>query len=487
MKTGELASAMEFPVTGLIILVAAIWFFFFKPRLLYSVLIISIPFSATAVVNFTWAGAASGEQEKSLMAWQFFAMLWVLREALSCLPQWKRRGWFLTRRERIWLLAFLGALIASLTVPLVLNGTEWVMSWVVGPFYRGPAMIQLRFTSYNVTQSAYMVFGVLFTIFVAAKNWLPERLFYTLRLYAGSCIFAAAWGIYQLWCNLTGHAYAAQIFNTSRNFSATGYTETLTAGTLLVGRISSVATEPSVLAEELLIALAVLMVCLGLRHPVLRHGWNGLAVALIGIVLLMSTSSTAYFGILAALALSGVTLSRVGSQQWKHYLTIAVVVLAVGALLTVLVPLVSKIGQTAILLKYINGSGQTRLESVQIAVRDFLRYPILGVGWKAVDSWDFLVLLLANTGLIGTLAFGGFLLPTFRGLWEFTLRRNLMAAVLLPVLALVVILDEGAGLNYATGYNWLFFGLAVGALAVAKSARPFGAAIQRALLGTNTP
>src|SRR5690348_5828212 len=166
---------MELTYIGMAILAVALWSFVFSPRCLYSALIISIPFSATAVINFTWAGAAYGETNKSLMAWQLFAILWVVRESFSGLPQWQRRGWFLTRRSRFWLVAFLVALAASLTVPLILRGTAWTHTWVNSLSYRGPADVPLQFSSYNVTQSTYIVFGVLFAIFIAAENWRTEK------------------------------------------------------------------------------------------------------------------------------------------------------------------------------------------------------------------------------------------------------------------------------------------------------------------------
>ncbi len=454
---------MEIPFIGLLILILAAWFFVFSPRLLYVALIVSIPFSATAVVNFLWGGEAYGGAEKDIMAWQLFAVLWVLREAISGIPPWHRLGWFRTKSVRARLLVFLAALAASLTVPLLLNGTAWVWSWANSLFYRGPAEIPLRFTLFNITQSAYVVFGVLFAVFIAAENSQSKRLLHTLKLYVSSCVFAAAWGLIQLWCNVAGYTYAASIFNTGKNFSALGYTETLGTGSLAtIGRISSVATEPSVLAEELLLAFVVLMVCLGFRRPILRRGWNWFAIVLIGVVLLASTSTTAYAGMFAAPLLSAVALALAGSRRWRHYVAVTTIVLAVGALLVVCLPLGNTIYQAAIMLKYVNGSGVTRLESVRIAAQDFLRYPILGVGWGAVTSWDLLFLLLANTGIIGALAFGGFLVPVIKGLWRLAAQRNFAASVLLPAIVLALMLAEGDGLSYGIGYYWFIFGLAAG-------------------------
>lgn len=463
---------MSTPVTGIFILAAAACFFLFWPRYLYPALIISIPFSATAVINFNLASAAYGETAKSLMAWQLFAVLWVLHEVISGVPPWRRIGWFLTRRSRNWLLIFLASLFASLTVPLILNGTAWVHSWVTYPGYLGPSTIPLALTSHNLTQSAILVFGVLFTIFVAAENCSPARVLYTLKLYVGSCLFVASWGLFQFWCQLRGRAYPAGIFNTSENVVALGYKQVYEAGNVIVGRISSATLEPGVLAMEVLVALLVLVVCLEVKRAILPRGWNWLAIVVISAVLLLSTSTTAYFGLFAVVALTGLVLARAGSGRWKHQLFVAVGFLTAGALMLIYVPLVNQILEAAIFLKYLNGSGATRIESVWIAGKEFLRFPILGVGWGTVNSWDLVIFILSNLGIIGMLAFMGFLLPALRRLWSLVGRGDLLAAVLFPVLVLVVILAEGDGFTCGLAYDWFVFGLAAGATCAARPMFP---------------
>lgn len=463
---------MTVPVTGAIILVVAVWFFLFSPRLLYPALIISIPFSATAVINFNLASAAYGETEKSLMAWQMFAVLWFMHGVISGVPPWRRIGWFLTRRSRNWLLIFLASLFASLTVPLILNGTGWVHSWITYPGYLGPSTIPLALTSHNLTQSAILVFGVLFTILVAAENCSSVNVLYTLKLYVGSCFFVASWGLFQFWCQLRGKPYPAGIFNTSENVVALGYKQVYGAGNVIVGRISSATLEPGVLAMEVLAALLVIVVCLEVRHAILPRGWNWLAIVVIGVVLLLSTSSTAYFGLLAVPLLTGLVLARAGSERWKHQLFAAMGCLTFGALMVIYFPLVNQILKAAIFLKYLSGSGATRIESVWIAAREFLRFPILGVGWGTVNSWDLVIFLLSNLGIIGLFAFMGFLLPALRRLWCLVGRGDLLAAVLFPALVLVVILAEGDGFTCGLAYNWFVFGLAAGATSAARPMLP---------------
>ncbi len=449
---------MTVPITGVLIIIAGVFFFFFAPEYLYAAMIISIPFSATAVANVGWGGT-----EKGVSAWLFLGALWVLRQTVSGVPPWRTAGWFASRRARWGLLAFLGAVVASLSVPLLLNGTAWVQD----PMVASNETTSLRFGMYNVTQTAYLAFGVLLAIFAASENCRSARLFYTLKLYVGSCAFAAAWGLFELWCDVSGRAYPAYIFNTNAGESALGYMEVLDMAEGSVTRISSVALEPSVLAQELLLAFVVLLVCLGLRRSLLGKRWDYAVLVLIATTLLASTSSTAYTGILAALVVAVVALSRAG-KPWKLYLALAGIAVAAGALLTAAVPLAGQIVDMMVLSKFETGSGFERLHSVELAAQDFMRYPLLGTGWHTVNSMDLMFLILANTGLVGLIAFAYFLLPVLRGLWMSAREGKFAGVVLLSGVALMVLLAEAAGLTYAAGYIWLVFGLGAGAVIAAR-------------------
>jgi hypothetical protein len=440
---------MTVPITGALIVIAGVFFFLFAPKLLYAAMIVSIPFSATAVANVGWGGG-----EKGVAAWLFLGSLWVLRQIVSGLPPWRTPGWFASRRARYGLLAFLGAVVASLSVPLLLNGSAWVPD----PLLVSNETIPLRFGMYNLTQTAYLAFGVLLAVFVAAENCRSARLFYTLKLYVGSCAFAAVWGLFELWCGLTGHAYPDYIFNTNAGESAQGFMEVLDLAEGALARISSVALEPSVLAQELLLAFVVLLVSLGLRRPLLGKKLDYAVLVLIGSTLLASTSSTAYTGILAAMIVAAVTLSRAGKPS-KPYLLLAGTAVTAGALVTAVVPLAAQVFDMMVLSKFEGGSGLERLRSIEFAMQDFIRFPLLGTGWHTVNSMDLVFLILANTGLVGLIAFVSFLFPVLSGLWKSAKERKLAAMVLLPSVALMVLLAEAAGLTYAAGYIWMVFGL----------------------------
>lgn len=458
---------MTIPITGALILILGVGFFLFRPALLYPATIISIPFTATAVVNFGWANAA-GSWGRSLEIWQFFFTLWICREAISHLPPWRRTGWFLTRRARNGLFAFFAAAFLSLSVPLVLNGTTWVRR----PTPLTDEMIPLRLSSFDLTQLAYLAFGLLFAAMIAAENSNSRKLSQTLRLYVGSCSFVAAWGLLELWCELTKHAYPAGIFNTSTNISASGYEETdLVDGFGRIGRLSSVTQEPSVLARVLLYALVALIVCRALGKPVFQRKWDLFVTLLIALTLLGSASSTAYFGILLALFVAILALYRMGKSV-KLYAALTVGTVAAGVLVAWLVPFANSVLAMFILDKYQTGSGMTRMHSVTLAIGAFLGHPLLGMGWHNVDSYDLLFLILANTGFVGLLAFASFVFPVFRGLWVSARKRKASAVIFLSVFVLAILLAEATSPAYVAGFFWLALGLGAGAAVAAQSESP---------------
>lgn len=449
---------MSIPVTGAVIIAVGFWLFFFAPRFLYGAMIISIPFSATAVANLD-----SGGEGKGIAAWLFLGTLWVFRDAISGLPTWRKQGWRLTRRARWALLGFLGAVITSLCVPLVLNGTAWLPD----PVWNQAVPIQFSF--YNVTQTGYLGFGVLLAILIAAENCRASRLFWTLRLYVGSCVFVAAWGLLQFWCNVTGHGYPAYVFNTSASTTALGYKESVALSVGALSRVSSAALEPSVFAEELLIALVVLLVSVRIRRSILSNVWDYVGVAVIVAGLLVCTSTTAYVGSLITLVVAATTLAR-ARRPARIYFVLVGVVSCLAALAAAVVPLLGQLASAVLTDKLQTNSGVDRLQSVTLAAHDFLRYPIFGVGWHAVVCSDLIFLILANTGLVGIAAFGWFVLPVLRGLWADVKREVWTAMMLLPAMGLALILAEASGLSYATGYIWVILGLGAGALVASRNA-----------------
>jgi len=454
---------MSFPITGVLLLVLSVYFFFFAPRLLYLAAVFLLPFSAMAVVNVGWGGG-----EKGIAAWIFVAVLWMVRTAVSPKPFWRCAGWHLTRRARTLLLLLLVCGFISLLVPLILNGTAWV------PYFRiySNRTIPLRLDSQRITQTGYFAFGIIFTIFVAVENCNPKRLLQSVRAYIASAIFVSLWGFVQLGCVLTGHAYPAFLFNNSMGTSAQLFTEQLSA--LNLHRISSVATEPSKLAFSMLLAFILLVVAIGLRKPILSRKWDMAALLLVTSALLISTSTTAYLGLAIASCLAVAVLARAGAIRWR-YVVMAGGMAAAGVAIVLSVPLVRSLVELVILNKAQGYSAQERVHSVALGARAFSQYPIFGISWNAANSSDLVFQFLSSLGIVGFTILSVFLIGEIRRLWNGPKQGSRWSISLLAAVCLMLALSQATGFPFAMGFVWFTLGLGLAAPFIVS--RPLAAAV----------
>lgn len=451
---------MTFPITGMLLLVLSVYFFFFAPRMLYLTAVFLIPFSAMAVVNFGW-----GEGEKGIGAWIFVGALWMVRTAISNRPFWRHPGWRLTHRARIKLLALLACGFVSLLVPLILNGTTWIQSYRFDLNETTP----LRLSADRITQTGYFAFGVIFLIFVAVENCDPRRLLQSVRVYIASAVFASVWAFVQLSCILTGHAYPAFLFNNSMGTSAQLYTQELSA--LGLHRVSSVGVEPSEFAFSMLLAFIILMVAIGLRRPVLPRKWGMGALLLIAAALMVSTSSTAYAGLALASCLAVVVLARAGAIRWR-YVAIAACAVIAGLAIALSSPFISDLVDLVVLNKGQSYSAQERLHSMMVGAQYFTKYPVFGISWNAANSEDLLLQIMSSLGIVGFAVFAVFMVGELRKLWRGSAQGSPWSIIFLAAVILTLVLSEATGFPFAMGYVWFAWGLGISAPFIV--ARPAG-------------
>lgn len=442
---------MHFPITGVLLVVLGVYFFFFAPRWLYLATVFLLPFSAMAVVNFGW-----GEGEKGIAAWMFMGTLWMLRTAISRRPFWRHRGWRLTRRARTELLALLACGFISLLVPLIMNGTTWIQSYRLN----SSEAIPLQLDAGRITQTGYFAFGVIFIIFVAIENCDPRRLLESVRAYIASAIFVSVWGFVQLWCILTGRTYPAFLFNNSMGTSAQFYVEKFWQ--LDLHRISSVAVEPAQLAFSLLLAFVMLLVTIGLRRPIFSRKWDMFALLMVTAALLISTATTAYAGMVIASFVAIVLLAREGAIRW-FYVFFAAGVVASGLAVALTVPIISDLVDFVILNKAQGYSATERLHGSAVAAHYFFEYPIFGLSWNAVGAGDLVLALLAGLGVVGFTAFAVFLGDELWRLWKAPARGSRWSIIILAAVGLMLALSEASGFPFAMGYGWFTLGLGISA------------------------
>jgi len=449
---------MHLTLIGVVLIPIGIYGYFFAPNLLYVGTIFFLPFSATSIVNFGFMDATKG-----IPALFYFGTLWMLSAGPGTLQRcraWRSQPMQTTVRR---LRAFMLAVGLSLLMPIWINGGLTVEPYEPGTVEAGP----LRFTSRNITQTMYLLFGVLLTLFLAARNSRLGELRKTLRIFLMSSFFVSCWGMLQWFCYSAGVTYPAYIFNTSLVESATGYTQTL--DDLGITRVSSVATEPSMFAQFSLIALVFAIFAVASGRVVISKLWDRAVVYALVIVLLLTTSTTAYVGLalVVPVSLLGLWYLRRLKPGFVAAVGLAVLALFIGYAHS---GLAQALANEMIVSKAETGSGLGRLNSVLLAFGYFSRYPVLGIGWGSATSLDIVMKVLSNTGIVGLCAFGWFLQHLFAQLWRSMSRetspvriseRTYWACCLLVASFILLITGEVSGFAFVYGHTWFVFGLAL--------------------------
>jgi len=309
------------------------------------------------------------------------------------------------------------------------------------------------------------MYGVLLTILIGFRNCDIRECVRSVRIYLISAIFVSAWGLFQLVCSWLNIDYPAYIFNTNKSDYALGYLQDLQD--LGWKRISSVATEPSIFAAFMLIGLVFALFAVISRYPVISRTWDRLAVCIITIALLLSTSTTAYLGVAVVFMIYLPALTYLGVFSKKHLLLLSLL-LGASVVGVLFYSPTQDLINSMIFEKAGTTSGIEALNGYRLALRYFLDYPVLGVGWGTVTSRDLVLKLLANTGIVGLIAFSSFMLTLLFRLFRLVRVGSLTnpatkwcsISMLAACLVLLFVMTT-SGFEYVYGHIWFVFGLAI--------------------------
>lgn len=466
---------LELTPIGSILISVGVGLFLFAPEHLYTLAVFFLPFSATAIVNVESAGSFSGIQ-----ATMFFGALWMVRALVGFwrAPQspCKQKLWISNAQLGIFVLV---ALI-SLIMPIWINGSVSIES----PILADPGSTPLHLTFRHFTQSMYLVYGVLFAILVGFRNCDVRQCVSSVRIFVISSMFVSCWGLFQLACFWLDIEYPTYIFNTNKSDYALGYIQELQD----VGwkRISSVATEPSIFAACMLIALVFGLYAVVSRHPLISRTWDRIAVCIIGGALLLSTSTTAYVGVVVVALIYVLSLAYLRLFRRTHAIALSALIGALLATIILFSP-AQNLVSSMIVDKAATTSGIEAITGYILAFHYFLQYPLLGVGWGTVTSRDLILKLLANTGIVGLLAFLAFvvtamvrLLRVLRGVSANNPTMKWCSVSLLATFVVLLFVMMTSGFEYVYGQIWFVFGLAIAVPAMTYSRNSF-AEIQQPL------
>ena len=448
---------MEITWQGFVLLPLGLLLFTGFPGGLYKLTIVSIPFTATSLLN-----TASGVPLSPL---QYFGLLFVFRQALSflvgCGP--KRIRW---DSIQYLLVAFMLVVVGSMIMPLIIDGALWISTNQLNDLHDEP----LRLNSSNIKYPAPVVFGVLLALALISWNDTTEKIRGTIKLYVLSGLFVSLWGWGQFLCNsVLMIEYPYYIFNNAVLETMQGYKSQVEIGGQLYPRISSVTHEASIFAKYLLTVIALVLSAVWLKRPLFGSGRDKTILCLLAGALVITLSSTAYLGLLCTgLATGGLLLwFRLIGWRWFFW---GVILAALVLLVYWNYPLFREILDALLFSKRESGSAEERWASNISAWEYFRQYPILGVGWAMVTAHSMVMYLLVNCGVVGFSTFA---------LLNFTLLRRAerRARMLLPahlharngefavvaglIVALTLLLLTGVltGLEFYLGYFYFIIAM----------------------------
>lgn len=454
---------MEFTITGIILFLIGIFFWILIPKYLYHLTIFFIPFTATAIVNFH-----SGFW---LTPFQLFGVLWLISKAQNSFLSKKSLFPKHLKLSLILVYSFIAVVFLSATMPIIIAGNLSIASGYLGDFSTSTLMLTTR----NFTAPFYVLFGGIFSLLIAAHNSFKGILSKTLRIIIFSSAFTSCWGLFQFISFFLGIKYPNYIFNNTANEDAQQYDQILanvegfSSGLI---RMSSVATEPSVLAQFLVTVIPILLFSIFLKRPFFSRFIDSIILFLNIIVLLLSTSASAYIGVIFITFYTLITLLNLRLISTKViFLFISIICILLYIYFEF--DAISKLVDLYLFNKLSTGSGSERLKTIGLAFSYFVRYPILGIGWGSVTSFDMFVFILSSTGILGFIIFSSLIfypiktsLETFLAYKKSILKFGEYASISAPIGILISFISllsvqTLSGFWYGYGYFWLILGLAM--------------------------
>lgn len=444
-------------------------------RWIYALFLFSIPFSGTSVVNIGSGATASGVQ-----VWMYFGALLLLRDLVRTLLDPDTGFSIKIAKRALPLGIFVLGLTASLVMPFYIDGHLDIESPILTDFSTSP----LYFSSKNITALLYIVFGSLLALSIARKNVTLEQVRFTERTYLAAAMFACSLGATEFLAHLLHLQSPTMIFRNSASPGAAGNLALLEGG---IARVSSVATEPSILAQYLCTAIPLAVPGLLGRGCVFSRRTDRFAFFLMFLIFLLTTSSVAYSILVLAPILCVPIFSRMGIKATKAALYTVFGFAVFGSCVAALYLLASPVREVmdaALFAKSESYSSLERLKTVVLAWGYFKDYPILGVGWGSVTSHDLVAMILANAGVMGLLTFASMLILLARPVIRLMKRKpdsiTVSRAMWLLSGLLLVTSSILAGFPFVFGYFWIV--IAMGMAAGTKEYRGADATPQHSLV-----
>lgn len=401
---------MEITPIGYIVIPLGILLLITKKNWLFNAFIFFTPFTASAVININ-------SITFGLQIPYYFAILWIIRNSFPVLYTNNLKLSKYVLKLLIPLLLFWIIALISLLMPIILDNKVLVHypddPWIFSP---------LKFKRVHITQFLYLTFVISVAMFLSFEVNTKEKLYKAIRILLISGTFVCIWGIFQFVGYYVGIPYPYWLFNNNISFSQ-GYGQTVLG---IFKRISSVAPEPSKFAIYLLWILPFFLALRIKNDYLIVRKRLSLYVLLLFIVLLFSTSTTSYLGVVFMtfvllfyfFDIKAFILRKTIKKSFLRTLMVSGFVLCFILTIMLFLVFILNINTSDIVkaAKFITVekmqtlSGKERSEGFIKGFEIFFRFPIFGIGWGSNRSFDLVTTLLSTTGILGFTAFMFFII-----------------------------------------------------------------------------
>ena len=341
-------------------------------------------------MGFTGASILTVNGELSIQPAYYFAILFILKQAIYIIKQKK------IIKPNMLLLIFIVICIISLIMPLLVHNKE---IYVIN---QDNKKTNIEFTVQNITQLLYIIFCFIF--YWITKDYLanePENTNKIIKILIWGAVVVVILGIYQ------EIAYIKK-WEFDRIFRSGIHGNIQTYGNFV--RIYSTAIEPSMLAYYLAPIIA-LMLCL--KDNFVKHKYIILFIMLL--VGIGTISTTFFLGIFsfAIIIIMEIILKRNEEFTNRNIKIMKKILMTfiIGMFALVIVYFLEKSVVETLFTSTIgkitkeNLSGIERNASFMQHCKIGLQYPLLGVGFGTARSKDLFSTWLCNIGVIGITVF----------------------------------------------------------------------------------
>lgn len=446
---------MEITIIGIIIILVSLIILFKDKETLIKLNIFFIPFSATAVIN-----VGSGEAGSSVQPYMYFCILNFMVLVCSLLNNYK----FKFYRNEVKLINLL-LLFASFAFFSIFSPMLAVKNEIGNQSGSYGEYGLIYFSSKNITQFVYLLLGIIFSLLIydnASKN--ENRYISYLKVFGYSLIFTMIWGFFELFCKKTGLLYPDFIFNNTAKIGGQGFSHQLDAEGKY-DRITSVAVEASILVQNFLVFLPFLIHdYLYKRYSLFSKKVERFLIILFSVFIFLSTSSSGILSLFVLYFIIFVQFLNRQSAKQRFALFLGITLISVLFIGTVVYLFYDLLNAT-LFTKGDSYSAIERSAATLSAWKNFKNYPILGVGWGSVTSFDLFIKVFSNTGILGGIPFVILLFELVKKhMFNNKVNNNLdnfyNSAIFCSVL--ILIFNNGiSGFTFMFGHFWFIIGLAI--------------------------